>query len=53
VNKLCIFVGLTVGSTAGWMLGDRWGMEIAFVLSSVGSLLGVYLGWKLARVLDR
>jgi uncharacterized protein YcfJ len=52
VNKLCIFVGVAVGSTAGWMLGDRWGLGTAFVLSSLGSLAGVYAGWKLARALE-
>ncbi len=53
MNKLCIFVGMTIGSTLGWMLGDRWGMGTAFVISSVGSLLGVYAGWKLARMIER
>ena len=53
MNKLCIFVGMMVCSTIGWMIGDRWGFGTAFVLSSIGSLLGVYLGWKLARVLER
>ncbi len=47
--KLCIFVGLNVGGYAGWMLGEPFGVMTAFAISSVGSILGVYLGWKMAR----
>ena len=46
MNKLCIFVGLTVFSWFGWWLGAPYGMMTSFVLSSIGSLLGVYAGWK-------
>jgi len=44
--------GAFVGSYVGWYLGDRWGMGMAFLLSGVVSLVGVYLGWKLARKLE-
>jgi hypothetical protein len=47
--KLCIFVGINVGGYAGWVLGEPLGLMWAFVLSSVGSLAGVYAGWKVAR----
>lgn len=52
--KLCIFVGTTVGGYAGWALGEGLGLGFgwAFVLSSVGSIAGVYGGWKLARKLE-
>jgi hypothetical protein len=46
MNKLCIFVGLTLFSWIGWWLGAKYGIMTAFVLSSMGSLLGVYAGWK-------
>jgi uncharacterized membrane protein YfcA len=54
VTKLCIFLGTTVGSYAGWAAGDAlgWGFLGAFVVSGVGSVLGVYAGWKLARKLE-
>jgi len=52
VNKLCIFVGTTIGSYAGWFLGDRFGFFTAFILSGVGSIVGVYAGWKIARKFD-
>jgi len=51
MNKLCIFVGTTVGSYAFWYLGALCGLQImgCFMLSGVGSILGVYLGWKVAQ----
>jgi len=49
VNRLCIFVGMILGSWIGWWLGDRWGLMTAFLFSSVGSIVGVYLGWRINR----
>jgi hypothetical protein len=47
--KLCIFAGLNIGGYVGWILGEHIGLMTAFLVSSVGSLLGVYAGWRLAR----
>jgi hypothetical protein len=54
VNKLCIFGGTTVCSYAFWALGDKLGFDFfgSFMLSGVGSIIGVYLGWKLAQKLQ-
>lgn len=55
MTKLCIFVGTTIGSYAFWALGDSvlgLGFLGSFVLSGVGSVAGVYTGWKLARRLQ-
>ncbi|MFI5357311.1 MAG: hypothetical protein ACHQ4G_08250 [Opitutales bacterium] len=54
MTKICIFVGTTIGSYGGWYLGDvlGWGLGGAFIVSGVGSVLGVYLGWKLAKKLE-
>jgi hypothetical protein len=56
VTKLCIFVGMTVGGIAGSMLADAFDMGMfsvgGFVLSGVGSMVGVYAGWKLARKIE-
>ena len=54
VNKLCIFAGTTIGSYAFWALGDSvlgLGFGWSFVLSGVGSVVGVIAGWKLAQKL--
>jgi len=47
--KLCIFVGVNAGGYVGWVLGEHNGLMTAFLVSSLGSLIGVYLGWKVAR----
>jgi len=51
VVKLCIFAGTTILSYAFWYLGELLGLEFfgCFLLSSVGSVLGVYAGWKVAQ----
>lgn len=51
MNKLCIFIGMTVGSYGGWILGERFGgFMTAFVISSIGSVIGVVIGWKVFRM---
>ena len=49
MNKLPIFVGMTVGGWMGWWLGERFGIMTAFVLSTLGSIGGVILGWQIGR----
>jgi hypothetical protein len=49
IMKLCIFVGVNAGGYAGWVLGEPYGLMVAFLISSVGSILGVIAGWKVAR----
>ena len=56
VTKLCIFVGTTVGGIAGSMIATAFDMDMlslgSFVLSGIGSIVGVYAGWKLAQKLN-
>ncbi len=54
MTRLCIFVGTTLGGYAGWALPDWFGASFGwcFVVSSIGSLVGVWAGWKLARKLE-
>jgi len=54
MNKLCILVGTTIGGSVGWWAGDALGLGFgwAFVLSGIGSLAGVWAGWKVARKLE-
>jgi len=49
--KLCIFIGMTAGGWAGWSLAENYGVMTAFLVSGVGSIVGVYLGWRVARML--
>ena len=48
MTKLLAFLGATILGWLGWWLGDRVGLMTAFVLSVVGTGLGIYLGRKLA-----
>ena len=54
--KLCIFVGTTAGGIAGGLLAGALDLATfslgGFALSGVGSIVGVYAGWKLARKLE-
>ena len=51
MDKLCIFAGTIIGSYAFWYAGEKLGLGFVgcFVLSGIGSLLGVYAGWKVAQ----
>jgi hypothetical protein len=48
-NKLLIIIGMTVGGWMGWWLGGRFGIMTAFILSTLGSIGGVILGWRIGR----
>jgi hypothetical protein len=54
--KLCIFVGTTIFGIGGSMLASSFGMDMfslgSFLLSGIGSVVGVYAGWKLGRKLE-
>jgi hypothetical protein len=49
--KLCIFAGTTIGGYAFWYAGELFGCDFlgCFVISSIGSIVGVYAGWKVAQ----
>jgi hypothetical protein len=49
MGKLFSFIGATVGSYAGWAIGARVGFTTAFMVSMVGTGLGIYYGRRLAR----
>ena len=49
MNKLFIFIGMTVLGSIGWWLGAKVGFMTAFGLSGIGSILGVYVGWRINR----
>jgi hypothetical protein len=49
MNKLCILVGMTVVGAAGWWIGSKVGLMTAYTLSTAGSVVGIYLGWRINR----
>ena len=53
MNGLLGWVGASVGGALGWWVGDREGLFAAFLLSIVGTGVGLYIGRRLAdRLLD-
>jgi uncharacterized membrane protein YeaQ/YmgE (transglycosylase-associated protein family) len=49
MTKLLGFVGATVGSYAGWALGAHVGLTTAFMVSMVGTGVGLYAGRRFAQ----
>jgi uncharacterized protein YcfJ len=49
MRKLCWIVGASIGGAIGWWIGGKVGIMTAYILSSAGALLGVYLGIKFSR----
>ena len=49
MNRLLMFVGMTLGGYVGWWAGDYVGLGLmgTFLVSSLGSLAGVYLAWRI------
>jgi hypothetical protein len=50
--KMLAFAGATAGGWAGWALGALAGTFSAFVVSIVGTAIGVYYGRRIARGLE-
>ena len=51
--KLCIFAGTTIFGIGGGLLATAFGMDAfslgSFLLSGIGSVVGVWAGWKVAQ----
>jgi len=48
VSKVLTFLGASIGGAIGWWLGARIGTMTAFVVSTVGTGVGVYAGRRIA-----
>jgi hypothetical protein len=48
MNRLLMFIGMTVGGYIGWWAGGIMGFELmgTFVVSTLGSAVGIYVAWK-------
>lgn len=49
LTKILGFFGATLGGALGWWLGDALGVMTAFLLSMVGTGVGMYAGARVAR----
>jgi hypothetical protein len=52
MKKLPIYLAMSVLGAAGWYAGAKIGLGTALLLSSIGSCLGVYVGWRISRSID-
>jgi hypothetical protein len=49
MEKVLGFVGASAVGAAGWWAGERVGFMTAFILSTIGSGVGLYYGRRFAR----
>jgi len=49
MRKLLGFVGTTIGGYIGWWAGSLVGFMSAFVLSMLGTAVGLYFAMRVAR----
>ena len=49
MSKLFSSLGSTILGYAGWFIGARIGMTTAFIVSMVGTGVGIYYGRKIAQ----
>ena len=49
MRKILAFLGATVGGWVGWYLGAPVSIFAAFMLSMIGTGVGMYLGIRVAR----
>jgi hypothetical protein len=49
METLLGFIGATVVGAVGWWLGEHVGFMTAFLLSMVGTGLGLYVGRRVGR----
>jgi hypothetical protein len=49
MEKLLVFLGLSVGGWVGWAVGAPFGLFGAFFLGVIGTALGLYVGRRIAR----
>jgi hypothetical protein len=49
MEKVLVFVGVTVGSYIGWIIGARINFFTAFVLSIIGTAIGLYSARRFVR----
>ena len=49
MEKVLVFVAVTIFSYIGWIIGARIGFFSAFTLSMVGTGVGIYAGRRFVR----
>ena len=52
LGKMLSFIGATIGGAIGWWAGAYIGMMTAFMISMVGTGIGIYAGRRIAQNFD-
>ena len=51
MTKLLVLVATSVFGAIGWWLGERVGIMTAFIVSMIGTGVGIYVGKRVADML--
>lgn len=49
MKKIIMVLAVIILSSIGWTLGKHAGLATAWLLSSLGAIIGVYIGWRIGR----
>lgn len=49
MKKLIMILCVIILGGIGWAVGQHAGVVTAWLLSSLGAIVGVYLGWRIGR----
>lgn len=49
MKKIILGLAVIILGGIGWTLGRHIGLVSAWVLSSLGAILGMYIGWRIGR----
>jgi hypothetical protein len=49
LKKMFVFIFTTIGGSLGWWAGAPWGIMGSFMVSMVGTGVGMYVGFKAAE----
>jgi hypothetical protein len=51
MHRLLIFIGMILGGYVGWWAGEYIGLGFmgAFLVSTLGSGIGVFVAWRIMR----
>lgn len=49
MEKIITFLAVTILGGMVWEMGAYFGLGMAWFLSRVGSLVGVYIGWRIGQ----
>lgn len=49
MKKVCVLIGSTIGGSLGWAAGSGIGFMTAFMISMIGTGIGMYAGFRVAE----